>query len=121
MITKMVSRDTIFIIMDIIADIIDTIADTIQLSSLTPALSIEGEAKPMMSSGAASMEIEVSELLCFIAPSKLCDCMVGEQYNSKALRAESTILTECSNLAGVASGDRRHNGERAFEVPGRHY
>ena len=36
------------------------------------------------------------------------DCMVTEQYNSKALRGESTLSTERSNLAGVASGDRRH-------------
>ena len=37
---------------------------------------------------------------------KRVDCMVCEQYNSKTLRAKSTLLTERSNLAGVASGDR---------------
>ena len=38
---------------------------------------------------------------------KRVDCTVCEQYNCEALRAKSTLLTECSNLAGVANGDRR--------------
>ena len=44
--------------------------------------------------------------------------MVIEQYNSKALRDESTLLTECSELAGRTSGDRRYNGERGIFVEG---
>jgi len=42
---------------------------------------------------------------------KRVDCMVCEQYNSKTLRAKSTLLTECSPLAGRTNGDRRPNGE----------
>ncbi len=47
------------------------------------------------------------------------DCMVAEQYNVSSLRGESTLSTECSNLAGVANGDRRHNGELTFKVNAR--
>jgi len=35
--------------------------------------------------------------------------MVGLRYNISSPQTESTILTERSNLAGVASGDRRHS------------
>ena len=47
---------------------------------------------------------------------KRVDCMVCEQYNSKTLRAKSTLLTECRILAGNSNGDRRHNGERKFVI-----
>ena len=40
------------------------------------------------------------------------DCMVCEQYDSKALRAKSTLSTECSELAGRANGDMGHGGKR---------
>ena len=45
---------------------------------------------------------------------KRVDCTVCEQYNSKTLRAKSTLLTECSPLAGRTSDAMGGGGEASL-------
>jgi hypothetical protein len=67
-------------------------------------------------SGAAAFRFLESLPLYLLAPLKEWIARSPSSIMFLPLRGESTLSTECSNLAGVANGDRRHNGKLAEDA-----